>query len=231
MLPNIEREYQCALGELEYEKFTQMVELQKTKRTIELMQAYLNRKQFPDMVEIEQTIREQFAEWQAKITEMGASVERARRESEQGRVATDEETAECRSLYREIVKQLHPDSIGEQTEGQKALWMQALEAYKYYDIAGLRAIALLVGKKLPAPEITTEEYHRKKIESLTSAIEHLRQEITKIRSQRPYLYHSLLMDAAKVQQQRDTLTGEIADYHVQLQYYTIILSELQKDWT
>jgi hypothetical protein len=196
-----------------------------------LIQSYINRKIIPDMVEIEETIREQFAEWQAKIAERAASVERARMESEQGRVATNEETAECRSVFREIVKQLHPDIIGELTEGQKALWMQAQEAYKYYDIEELRAIALLVGNKLLLPDITTEEHHRKKIASLTSAIEHLRQEITEIRSRRPYLYHSLLMDAAKVQQQRDTLTSEIADYHVQLQYYTIILSELRKDWT
>ena len=231
VLPNIEREYQCALGELEYEKFVQMVELQKTRRTIELMQSYLNRKLIPDMMEIEQMLSEQFAEWQAKISEMAASVEQARLESEHGRVATIEETAECRSLFREIVKQLHPDIIGELTDDQKTLWMQAQEAYKLYDIKELRTIALLLGNKLPLPDITNEEQHRKKISSLTSAIEHLRQEITEIRNRRPYLYRSLLMDAAKVQQQRDTLTGEIADYHVQLQYYTIILSELRKDWT
>ncbi len=231
VLPNIEREYQCVLGELEYEKFAQMVELQKTRRTIELMQSYLNRKQVPDMTQIEQAIQTQFAEWQAKIAEMAASVERARIESEQGRVATSEETAECRSLFRGIVKQLHPDSIGEPTEGQKALWLQAQEAYKYFDIEELRAIALIVDTKLPPPEITSEEHHARRVASLRSAIAHLRQEITDIRSRRPYVYRSLLIDAARVQQMRDTLTSEIADCHVQLQYYTIILSELRKDWT
>ena len=58
------------------------------------------------------------------------------------------ETAECRSLFRGV-KQLHPDGIGEPTEGQKVLWMQAQEAYKYYDIEELRAIALIVDTKLP----------------------------------------------------------------------------------
>ncbi|MBK9250210.1 MAG: hypothetical protein IPM69_19410 [Ignavibacteria bacterium] len=119
LLPNIEREYLCELGELELRKFILMVEIKKTKYMTELIQAYINRREIPDFDIIHHTIFEEFKAWEFEMGERAASIDRARNESKMARFATHEETIKCRKLFREIVKKLHPDVIGEHTEAQK----------------------------------------------------------------------------------------------------------------
>ena len=231
VLPNIGCEYQCALGELEHRRFSLHTELLKTKRTIELTQAYLNRREIPETAEIARCIAEEFAAWQEKINEMAAAVLKARFESEYLIAATPEETDECRTLFRAIVRRLHPDIIGEQTEAQKILWMQAQEAYAIHNIAELRALALLLGNDEAALQaVDSSEILRKRIESLRLAADHLRREITGIRTRPPYTLASLLSDPAALQQKRETLERDISGLVVTGQYYAIMLNELQRDW-
>ena len=134
------------------------------------------------------------------------------REKQEGRAPSGQR---IKTLYRKIVKRLHPDTHeGELAEREKVLWQQAQEAYRIGDLERLEEI----WEELTSLDDPGEEYGdtpegierlRAYLEKLRTRIRMLEQEIEEIRSVFPYTMKEFLEDEEAVKARQEELREQI----------------------
>lgn len=114
----------------------------RLRRKIQLIQKAINHNKDINTALIERQLDIEYEEWQLKITKMFANIaiSKARLKS----LMSQEESKQLQSLYRELVKTLHPDVNENQVEKYKLLWNQTQQAYLNGDIEELKTIKLLL---------------------------------------------------------------------------------------
>ena len=105
---NIETEYMLKLGSIEYKAYEAQCAALRLKRKIELIQAKKNRQEKVIISAIEETLDNEFAEYQKQLDEQIDKMNDALKRSK-AEVLSDEDNKELKKLYRKIVKALHPD--------------------------------------------------------------------------------------------------------------------------
>ncbi len=105
---NIETEYMLKLGSIEYKAYEAQCAALRLKRKIELIQAKKNRQEKVIISAIEETLDNEFAEYQKQLDEQIDKMNDALKRSKAD-VLSDEDNKELKKLYRKIVKALHPD--------------------------------------------------------------------------------------------------------------------------
>lgn len=147
---NIETEYMLKLGSIEYKAYEAQCAALRLKRKIELIQAKKNRQEKVIISAIEETLDNEFAEYQKQLDEQIDKMNDALKRSK-AEVLSDEDNKELKKLYRKIVKALHPDINPDVSEAQVQLFDNAVSAYKSGDLGTLRIIGEMVGNN-PLPE-------------------------------------------------------------------------------
>ena len=147
---NIETEYMLQLGSIEYKAYEAQCAALRLKRKIELIQAKKNRQEKVIISAIEETLDNEFAEYQKQLDEQIDKMNDALKRSK-AEVLSDEDNKELKKLYRKIVKALHPDINPDVSEAQVQLFDNAVSAYKSGDLGTLRIIGEMVGNN-PLPE-------------------------------------------------------------------------------
>ncbi|MBR2668436.1 MAG: hypothetical protein IKE36_01415 [Solobacterium sp.] len=213
---NLESKYMMKLGELEYRVYKAMCECMRMKRKCELIQAAVNHGKKPDMTAIDEQLDYEFleytAELEAKMRKMNEAIEH-----HHGRILSEKETKELKSLYRKIVKRLHPDLHPEVTDEQLRLYQNAVEAYRHGDIDTLRIIDALCED---CQEGSIQEYSPEERKAqLLSAIKRVQEEIEAIKQRFPYTERELLEDPDKIEQRRKELKKEMDAYDSQRELY------------
>ena len=198
--PNLQAEYMLKIGKLEYAIFEYQCEILRTKRKIEIIQAFINRKQSYSIVEIEEQLEIEYQEYSRKLLEKQKEIEEARlKKSNRGRLLTDEEATELKKLYTQIVKKLHPDINPNTTEEQHGQFIDAVNAYKNADLTELRIIFLLLDKIFITDNANTMEKLLSKKEELVKEKNFLTSEIFTIKGSFPYCIKDLLQDKNSLQ--------------------------------
>ena len=202
---NIETEYMLKLGSIEYKAYEAQCAALRLKRKIDLIQAKKNRQEKIIISAIEETLDEEFAEYQKQLDEqidkVNAAIKRSKAE-----VLSDEENKELKKLYRKIAKALHPDINPDVSEAQVQLFDNAVSAYKSGDLGTLRIISEMVGNN-PLPEqhkdaMTQLVEERERLEGL---LESIRESIENIKSEYPYTMKDILEDTKKTEQKKQEL--------------------------
>ena len=147
---NIETEYMLKLGSIEYKAYEAQCAALRLKRKIELIQAKKNRQEKVIISAIEETLDNEFAEYQKQLNEQIDKMNDALKRSK-AEVLSDEDNKELKKLYRKIVKALHPDINPDVSQAQVQLFDNAVSAYKSGDLGTLRIIGEMVGNN-PLPE-------------------------------------------------------------------------------
>ena len=147
---NIETEYMLKLGSIEYKAYEAQCAALRLKRKIELIQAKKNRQEKVIISAIEETLDNEFAEYQKQLNEQIDKMNDALKRSK-AEVLSDEDNKELKKLYHKIVKALHPDINPDVSEAQVQLFDNAVSAYKSGDLGTLRIIGEMVGNN-PLPE-------------------------------------------------------------------------------
>ena len=99
---------------------------------------------------------------------------------------TEEEAAELKRLYTQIVKKLHPDINPNTTPEQHAQFIDAVDAYKNGDLSELRVISLLIDKITVTDNTNTMEKLTIRKESLLNETMHITEKIQEIKEVFPY---------------------------------------------
>lgn len=211
------------IGRKLYEVYCLHVELSKLKQRMSLLQAYVNRNEFPDLATVEKKIEMQFAQYQKKI-EQEAQHLAAAREYLKGSFLTVEEAKELKTIYYTVVKRLHPDINPDLTDDQKELFVKAQAAYELLDINTLRIILLSLdmGKSEIHKEFNLEEIVKK----LTENVNTLSQQISALKQDFPHIFSEKLKDEVWVKAEQEKADKEIETYKTEIekhkQYVTLL---------
>ena len=114
---------------LECKAYELRCEILRLKRKIELIQSRINRREAIDMDSIELELDELFYEYQEELNRRMHQVTDSWERKGQERLSKDN-LKEFKSLYRSIVKALHPDLNPGRSENQDKLFYRAVEAYE-----------------------------------------------------------------------------------------------------
>ena len=223
---NIETAYMLSLGSIEYKAYEAQCAALRLKRKIELIQAKKNRQEKIIISAIEETLDNEFAEYQKQLDEqidkMNNALERSRSE-----VLTDEEHKELKKLYRQIVKSLHPDINPDVSSAQITLFENAVSAYKNGDLPTLRIIGSMVGgDSLPEQHTDAMAQLAEEKKRLQSAVESVRDSIEKIKTEYPYTLKDIIDDEEKTKQKKLELEKILGQYNELISVYTARIDEM-----
>jgi hypothetical protein len=132
--PDLKEEYMQKIGMYEEQvlKLELEVSLQEKKKL--MIQAAINRREPVDLEAIEKQLDEERA---SQLNRLNETYKAGTRQNE---TLTVEEKEELQSLYKEIVREFHPQVRSNMTETEKYLYKKALDAYKRQNLEEMRLI-------------------------------------------------------------------------------------------
>lgn len=223
---NIETAYMLALGSSEYKAFELQCKVLRLRRKIDLIQAKKNRQEKIVLSAIEETLDEEFAEYQRQLDEQINKMNKALDHSK-GTPLTEEETKEIKKIYRNIVKALHPDLHPEVTPAQVQLFQNAVEAYEHGDLNSLRTISTMVAEPLVVePSESALTVLAKEKERLSKTLELIREQIAEIKSEFPYTMRELVESPEKIAEKKEEIEETLAELKEAYDFYSARLKEM-----
>lgn len=179
---NLESLYMVKVGYMEISAFSAQVKYLREKRKFSLIQSALNRREIPNISEIEGILDDELRDYKKNLNDMyknlDQSLDRIKRPE-----MTEEKTKEFKALYHKIVKAIHPDLHPNLTEAERNLFLRAVEAYKEGDFFEMKIIALAVEEKSGEGNLTSSPDEKERLEDLLKS---LKREISDIKSSFPY---------------------------------------------
>ena len=229
IIPNIEAEYQLAIGHLEYERFCVQVEINKLKRTLEIIQASVNHGKIISQEQVDEILKKEFKEWEDNLKEHLEKIELAKMRKQS--LLSFEESKEIQKLYRKIAKKIHPDINPDMYHQHVVLWQRAVDAYKNGILDTLKALWVLVQDfQDETPQIFSGiETLKQKKEELKDNIAKLLSRIPDIKSNHPYTLKEKLMNRSWVKEQKTTLEKSIADLSFRKMQLNMIADQMFKE--
>lgn len=214
--PNIMTEYMLKVGYLEVELFELECEFAMLKRKKALIQRYINHQEEIDWPTIDTILEIEFKEYQQKIL-----LEQQKLEFAQVRNSlpslSEQKSQELKTLYRQVVKALHPDLNPNVSEQGKKLLIKAIEAYSRGDVQTLEVIEKLVINK----EVDDEGLVFKK-QRLESTLKNVLNQIKDIQMNHPYLLKYKLEDPIQLEKSKQSLISSI-------EYYQNSIDQMKKE--
>lgn len=225
---NIQRDYTLAFGSLEYKLYEAYCEYLRLRRKRDLIQAKKNRGEKPDMEAIESRLDEEFRDYKRRLDEQMEEVNEAIEKSKL-KLLPEEEQKELKTLYKAIVKKLHPDLNPTITEEEKELFYNATEGYKKGDLSVLRIIYDLTVKGEEEELSLPNDSLAKEAERLEKAIVAIREEIERIKSNPPYTLKIYLEDERKKAVRFYTLRSETQSFYRAIQTQEEAIRDMMGD--
>lgn len=198
--PRLEALYMETLGQLQYEVLSLEYDIALLKLERDLLQAYVNRGEKPDIEEVDEEVskaagayNETLHEEEEKIKEAKAYLEY---HSEEDKEKEELKKRELKVLYKRMVQMLHPDLHPEQTEWEKELFLKVQDAYREGNLERLRQLAEELNTGVPSAMVDSEtvEEWEERVRKLKEQIIVLRQEIEDRKSSFPFTYKEKLND-------------------------------------
>ena len=223
---NIETEYMLKLGGIEYKAYEAQCAAMRLKRKIELIQAKKNRQEKVILSTIEETLDDEFAEYQKQLDEQINKMNDALKRSK-AEVLSDEENKELKKLYRKVVKALHPDINPDVTQAQINLFDNAVQAYKNGDLNSLRIIGEMVsGEPVSDQHKDAMKQLVEERDRLQGLLKSIRDSIEKIKADYPYTMKEILEDSEKTEQKKQELESLLAQYDELISVYKVKIEEM-----
>lgn len=213
---NIEAEYMIKVGSLEYKIFEQECQILRLKRKMELIQMAINRGETYDINFIERLLDKEYAEYQQRLNEQATQLKAALDRIE-ARVLSTEENAELKTLYRGLVKKLHPDLNPGQSDKERTLFLKVIHAYENGDLDMLRTLDTLSGDIetiLPDTGASGLEMLTKHRIVLEDKMQEVSKRIELIRSSFPYNQKEFLADEEQIKQRQTMLRQRLKDLKI-----------------
>ncbi len=132
-------------------------------------------------------------------------------------------------LYRKLVKKLHPDLNGEDTEDFKNHWNDIQNSYKNNDIEHLELFhkAIFLEEKIDSQGIQAEENSlRNEIRELEFSIRAERRRIEQLKTQEPFVFEDKLSDNLWIAKRKQLLRDKLYSIDKQILDNTRSLRQL-----
>ena len=214
-IPRLEALYMDAIGQLLYEELCLQYDIALLKSERDLLQAYINRGEAPDIEDVEEkvgqqarTFNENIHQEEEKINQAKAYIEEYKEENAK---EAEAEKLELKQIYKRLVRRLHPDLHPEQTEWERELFMKVQEAYRNEDLERLRELEAELDAGMPssASESDSIEEWEQRVECLKQQIADIKKEIYEIEHEFPFTYREKLNDQEWIVAQREEINVRI----------------------
>ena len=214
-IPRLEALYMEAIGQLQYEELCLQYDIALLKFERDLLQAYINRGEEPDIKVVAQkvdetaeTFNQNIHQEEEKIKKAKAYIEEHKEENSKQR---DAEKLELKQIYKRLVHRLHPDLHPEQTEWERELFLKVQEAYRNEDLERLRQLEaeLNAGMPFTSVESDTIEDWEERVKKLKEQITAIEEEIDRIEHEFPFTYRDKLNDQEWIAAQKEEIRVRI----------------------
>ncbi|MCQ2397656.1 MAG: J domain-containing protein, partial [Lentisphaeria bacterium] len=196
----LETEYMMTIGRKEHALFSLQVESMQIRRELTLCQAAANQGRIITKAEVDEQLRQEFAEYKAQLDEQQKRVKEAEEHFHAEKLST-KEAQELSKRFHQIAKKLHPDIHPDLPPEAAELWNRILSAYHsgYWEAFLLFADMAdeLINKgacKLILP--SSRELLEQSCAQLETKINGLKTEMQALEKKPPYCYRALLDDPA-----------------------------------
>lgn len=119
------QEYMEKIGNFEQQVIYSDLEVQMKKRTEQMIISARNRREYPDIEKITETVQ---AEFQQKLDKLSSPPSKHSVPE-----LTDEQKATMSAHYQELVRVLHPELNPDEAESEKELYLKVVECYRNDD--------------------------------------------------------------------------------------------------
>jgi hypothetical protein len=234
-VPQLEALYLKCLGQLEFTLFEAEVANACLRRRLELLRAILNRGEAltpARRLDIEGQIRTEQFEWEEQLRADERKIEEALRRLSAPTLPPEDAQA-LKSLYRRLVRQLHPDVTGGETGNYRRYWNEVQEAYRNGDLDYLEVLAEAI-ERTDVPAGTSSapaliEAAEEEVRRLENLVQNQIERLAALRSRPPLCYEPQLRDpewvAGKKQELADAIRQEEALHRTLLDELRLIEGE------
>lgn len=237
-------EYNSRIGEIELQVLNAKLRVLELKRTVEILQAWINRQERASEKKAREQAKKEYKEFEDDLNRKAEEAKNANqykedetqkeeeweKEQEEREQAEDgasfrkyrSRNEEMKALYRKIVKALHPDMNPNITDAMKQMFQEAVDAYNKGVIDKLREIAALIDEGNLSGDGFKDSQEsvgklKEIIEGLKLRIDELMEEIEEIKTSFPYTMKDFLEDDKKVTKRQKELTKLLYEYGEQIE--------------
>lgn len=225
---NLEMQYMLKVGALECQAFKEECDYLRLKRKAELIQAHINRREDPDMRQIDRMLERELEDYHKKLNAQYEALEKMI-EYSKGKVLGEKEQKELKETYYRIVKILHPDLNPNISEREKALFLQAVQAYQDGDLARIKIINEAIADSKEILETNSSSQLNKEIDRLGDVLAAIHADIAAIKGRFPYNKKADILNDEWIKQRREELQGAIDGYKAAAEKYVNRIRELIGD--
>lgn len=220
---NIEAEYVLKFGKLEYKVYEAECEYRRLKRKLELIITFRNHNEPIDLDTIDEQLEKELEEFYKILNVKLEEIEDAKIRQGLPRLSVEEDK-ELKSLYRKLIKKLHPDMNPNVTEYEKELFNKVVECYENGNLLELQMIEISLEDKSITVENSLEEKQR-----LTKLVDRLTSQIQEIKSTYPYILKETLVNKEKTIERYKELNEMFDRYSYEIQIYTEEIENFLKE--
>lgn len=224
---DIEASYMRKIGFCEVKVYEYECDVARMRRKIDLVRKARNRHERVDVTEIEAELD---AEWvhyeeekERRLKECTKSLSRLN-----ATMMTPEETKRFKSLYKSLVKALHPDVNPAADAAEAALFIEITKAYKDGDLKQLEVLAVLaesIDSKRPPAVDTFREIEMRRI-AVEQNLRMINELIEALKSSRPFDLIGFLDDSDAVAKKRSELKETMKQLKGAYRHYSVELTNL-----
>lgn len=214
--PNLEARFQARIGKFQNELEQLRLDHRRARRHLEMRRSLHTRGEPIDPAALERQLDLELWEYRRRLTDLKDRQEAA--ELRLRRLRSPETSAAMRSLYRLLVRALHPDLHPHQSPFQQQLWFEVQQAYQVSDAARLETILAVVEEEKDDDSPEEEARLRTRLRQLSENIRDLRQAF-------PFSVAGQLDDPQWVESQVNQLKLEIVLERQRLSKVQAVLQE------
>ncbi|MBN9418521.1 hypothetical protein ABS71_22410 [bacterium SCN 62-11] len=215
--PNLEARFQSLIGRYQGELEQIQLDLRRARRSLELRRASLVRGESLDLAQLERQLDQELWQYRRRVQDQKDKQEAG--EQRLRKLRSAETSAAMRSLYRQLVKRLHPDLHPVQTQQQQQLWFDVQKAYQWGDWERLETLLAVTEDEF---EESPEELAR-----LQTRLGQLSLDLRELRQSFPFSLSQQLEDKSWIDQQVAQLKLEIVLERQRLAKVDSVLQEFQ----
>lgn len=213
-LKNIEDKYMLKFGKLEYEVMQLECQFRRIRAKLELIIAKRNHNQKIDLAEIDSILDDELEEFYKNLEKRLRDIEKAKMRLLIPKLS-DEETKKIKSIYRKLIKRLHPDLNPNLNDFEKELFNRVVDCYEKGNLSELSIIDMML-KTEHETEIIDKDKEKQRLIDL---IDQMNLKIKSIKSDYPYTLKAVLVSEEKTKQRYNELHRAYDEYSEQIEIY------------
>lgn len=208
--------YLKTFGQLITDIFAIKIECISLKKSIAFCQMAVNKGERPIRKKldgyIEESMKSYYQDLGDMIKERDAAIN--------AKLVSVYDVKECKKIYRQIAKMIHPDLHPEleKNETIKELWYKVTVAYNHIDLKLMKELSVLVNAaimQLNHDELSIE------IPNVEDRIIELEEEIERIKNTEPYIFRNIIDDSVETE-------GKLTEFEQELEEYKVYKKKLEQ---